>query len=141
MRTRFQPERYRLLFYLAAFWNISAALVALAAPEYHAQTLFGTADSVGDPVSAVDTQIFWVSVLFFGVGYWLVARDPSKNHGLVFIAAWGKAFVSVRWIWAYSQGVMTSFVLVGAVGDLVFAALFALFLMRARADRVHPVAG
>ncbi len=140
MSAPFQPERYRLLFYLAALWNVSAALVALAAPEFHAQTFFGSSVSAVDPVSAVDTQIFWVSVLFFGVGYWLVARDPSKNHGLVFIAAAGKTVVGVRWLWAYGEGVMTSFVILGAVGDLVFALLFAVFLMKARAHRVHSVA-
>ena len=134
MRPTFQPDRYRMLFYVAAFWNISAALVALIAPEYHAETFFGAADSAADPVSAVDTQIFWVSVLFFGVGYWIVGRDPSKNHGLVFIAALGKAFVGLRWIWAYTQGVVTSFALLGATGDLVFAVLFGLFLYRARSS-------
>ena len=28
-----------------------------------------------------NTQVFWVSVLFFGLGYGIVARDPGKNHG------------------------------------------------------------
>ncbi len=124
------PNRYRLLFYVAAFWNISAGVVALVAPEYHAQTFFGSAESALDPVSVIDTQVFWVSVLLFGVGYWIVARDPSKNHGLVFIAAAGKASVGARWIWAYTQGIVTPFALVGATGDLVFAALFVLFLVR-----------
>ncbi len=132
MSAPFRPERYRLLFYLAAFWNLSAAIVALVAPEYHTQTFFGSAASASDPEFALNTQIFWVSVLFFGVGYWIVGRDPSKNHGLVLIAAAGKAFVGVRWIWAYTQGVVAPFALAGATGDLVFAALFAVFLLKAR---------
>ena len=137
MDTSVNFKKYRLLFYVAAFWNISAAAVALLAPEYHAQTFFGSPASALDPVSAVDTQIFWVSVLFFGVGYWIVARDPTKNHGLVLIAALGKAFVGVRWIIAYADGIVLPFALVGAIGDIIFAGLFAVFLSRVRSP--HPV--
>ena len=132
MNTSFDPNRYRGLFYVAALWNVSAAGVALFAPEYHAQTFYGSTASALDPVSVVDTQIFWVSVLFFGVGYWIVARNPAKNHGLILIAALGKAFVGIRWISAYVDGIAMSFALVGAIGDLIFAGLFALFLLRAR---------
>jgi cytochrome c biogenesis protein CcdA len=69
-----------------------------------------------------------VSVLFFGLGYWLVARDPRKNHGLVLIAAAGKTVVGIRWIMAYMAGVAQPFALIGAIGDLVFAGCFAYFL-------------
>ena len=132
MRIPFNPLRYRPLFYLAAFWNLSAAAVALWAPAYHAETFFGAKALPLDPVSAIDTQIFWASVLFFGVGYLIVARDPSKNHGLVFIAALGKTFVGIRWLIAYAKGLVMLFALAGALGDLIFAVFFAIFLMNAR---------
>ena len=138
MTQRFDPRRFATLFYLAAFWNLSAATVALFAPEYHAQSFFGSSASLSDPISALDTQIMWVSVAFFGVGYWIVARDPGKNHGLVLVAALGKTFVGIRWFVAYVEGLVTPLALVGAIGDLIFAGLFAYFLVAARRVTLSP---
>ena len=122
----------RLLFTVAALWNISAAAVALLAPDYHRAMFFGPTADAGGPVGLVNTQVFWVSVLFFGLGYGMVARDPAKNHGLVLVAALGKIWVFLAWSSAWLEGEMTNFAMVGAVGDLVFAVLFMWFLVVGR---------
>ena len=135
-----EAKNARWLFYLASFWNLSAAIVALAAPDLHAESFYGNAaalSSADAAVAALNSQLFWVAVLFFALGYWLVAQDPTQNHALVLIAGLGKAAVGLRWIWAYQEGVVTSFALVGAVGDILFAALFMIFLSQHR----RPLAG
>ncbi|MEE2643771.1 MAG: hypothetical protein VYD19_02450 [Myxococcota bacterium] len=134
-------ENARRLFYLAAFWNLSAAVVALAVPSLHADSFYGDASVLNGAdaaIASLNSQLFWVAVLFFALGYWLVARDPSQNHALVLVAALGKAAVGLRWLWAYQGGLVTSFALVGAVGDLVFAGLFMLFLAQHRATSATP---
>ena len=131
MTQSFDPTRFRVLFYVAALWNLAAASVALWAPAYHARVFFGSDQGLASPDAAMNTQILWVSVAFFGVGYWLVARDPSKNHGLVLIATLGKTYTAILWFGGFLLGTVTSFALLGAAGDLIFAAFFAYFLFRA----------
>jgi hypothetical protein len=134
----FDPRRFRGLFYAAAAWNFSAAAVALAAPEFHAQMFFGSADSLEAAGGSINHQIVWISIAFFGLGYLLVARDPRKNHALVLIAAMGKASVGILWVDGYLNHAVSALVLAGAVGDLIFAGLFANFLIRARTLEVSP---
>ena len=132
MAKPFDPTRFRALFYIAALWNLAAAGVALAAPSYQAEIFFGSDQMLADPAAALNTRIVWVSVAFFGVGYWIVARNPSKNHALILIAALGKAYVAFLWFSAFLLGTVTSFALLGAGGDFIFSALFAYFLLRAQ---------
>ncbi len=82
-------------------------------------------------VALINTQAFWISALLLGIGHWIVARDPSKNHGIVLLAAIGKTYVFVEWAWHYAMGSMTAFALLGRVGDLMFAALLTVFLWKA----------
>ena len=129
----------RLLFAIAALWNIAAAAVALLAPDFHRGMFFVYATDPIATIALVNTQAFWVTVLFFGIGYGIVARDPERNHALVLIAALGKIYVFFAWSWHWHAGEMTRFALFGAVGDLVFAALFLWFLRTTR--RPESLAG
>lgn len=106
--------------------------MALALPDYHAASFYGSGVEIHGPAGQMNTQAFWVSVLFFGIGYAIVARDPSKNHGLVLVAALGKTYVFVLWTAAWLRSEMTDLALAGAAGDLAFAAAFAWFLLRMR---------
>ncbi len=124
---------WKPLFYVAATYNIVAAVVALTAPRFHTARFFGPDTAFEGSVALLNTQAFWVSVLLFGVGYWMVARDPSKNHGIVLLAAIGKTYVFAIWAWHYAQGSMTAFALLGGIGDLLFAGIFAVFLWKASA--------
>ena len=128
----FDPTRFRSVFYLAAVWNLSAAAGALLFPQYHAELFFGSPLAVATPAAVLNSQIVWVSVAFFGVGYWMVAREPTRNHGLILVATLGKIYVGLRWIWAFGQGIVTPFAVVGAAGDLMFASIFAIFLLKAK---------
>jgi hypothetical protein len=69
-------------------------------------------------------------VLIFGLGYGIVAIDPSQNHGLIWLGIVGKlgvvATLGQRWL----AEVATAWVLPAAAGDLAFAVLFACFLWR-----------
>jgi len=135
MPVRFDPLRYRPLFYAAAGWNVIAARVALAAPVFHAEAFFVLEGALASPEAALNTRIMWVTVGLLGFGYWLVARDPRKNHGLVLVAALGKTCVALLWIAAFAQGTVGLLGLAGALGDLVFAALFFRFLLAFRTAR------
>ncbi|MDE0886095.1 MAG: hypothetical protein OSB70_11240 [Myxococcota bacterium] len=134
-QSAFDPVRYRPLFYLAAAWNLVAAGVALGFPGFHSQTFFADPGALATPAAVLNTRIAWLTVGFFGVGYWIVARDPRKNHALILIAALGKTSVGFLWLAAYQAQTVGLLALAGALGDLVFAGCFGLFLLRARAPR------
>ncbi len=122
----------RSLFTVAAVWNLAAAAGALLTPELHRSLFFGSAVEELGSVARLNTQAFWVSVLLFGIGYGIVARDPDRNHGIVLLAALGKTYVFLAWFRYWLAGEVTGFALMGGIGDLVFAALFAWFLLGAR---------
>jgi hypothetical protein len=132
VRPGFDPLRFRPLFYAAAGWNLVAAGVALAAPAFHAEAFFGSGAALASPEAALNSRIMWVSIGLLGFGYWLVARNPRKNHGLVLVAAMGKTCVAALWIAAFAQNTVGSLALAGAVGDLAFAGLFFRFLVAAQ---------
>ncbi len=128
----FPTRNDRWLFIIACGWNMSAAAVALLAPAFHAQVFFGPGASLAEPAAQLNTQAFWVSVALFGLGYGLIARDPSRNHGIVGLAALGKFYVAMMWSWYFFRGDAGILALLGAIGDFSFALLFVRFLLRAR---------
>ena len=71
-------------------------------------------------------------IFVFGVGYAMVAREPAANRGIVWIGMIGKFGAVAIALWRlFSQG---GYVAAQAVAlpllDLVFVALFAVFLWR-----------
>ncbi len=121
---------WKPLFWLAAFYNIAAGTVAVLAPEFHVEQFFGSATLLEGAVAHLYTQAFWVSVLSFGVGYAIVARDPDRNHGILLIAAFGKTYVFFVFTSAWLDGSMRLLALVGGIGDLAFALAFLFFLWK-----------
>ncbi|MCP5068606.1 MAG: hypothetical protein GY946_18750 [bacterium] len=134
-------DAWKPLFWIAATYNISAAAVALLTPAFHVEQFFGEATAFEGPVAHIYTQAFWVSVLSFGVGYAIVARNPNRNHGIVLLAALGKTYVFFVFTRAWLENSMSTFALVGGIGDLVFAAAFVLFLWRVDIRRGRGWAG
>ncbi len=134
-------SRWKPFFWIAAAYNCSAAAVALLAPEFHVEQFFAPGTVFEGPVAHVYTQAFWVSVLSFGLGYAIVARDPGRNHGILLLAAFGKTYVFFAFVGAWLAGSMRTFALVGGIGDLIFAAGFVWFLWRVNICRGRGWAG
>ena len=137
----FELSRWKPFFWIAAAYNCLAAAVALLAPEFHVDQFFGAATAFEGPVAQMNTQAFWVSVLLFGVGYGIVARDPGRNHGILLLAALGKTYVFVVFTASWLGGSMRALALAGGIGDLIFAAGFVWFLWRFDVRRGRSWAG
>jgi len=135
------PNRWKPIFWIAAAYNISAAAVALLTPEFHVAQFFGTTAAFEGPVTRLYTQAFWVSVLSFGIGYAIVARNPDRNHGILLLAAFGKTYVFVVFVRGWLTDSMSAFALVGGIGDLVFATAFVWFLWRVNITQGRGWAG
>jgi hypothetical protein len=116
---------WRVLFALAALYNLAVGGTMLATPGALAEQL--NVEGAGAPFALMMSGLL---IAMFGVGYALVARDPAGNRGIVWIGMIGKIGAAVLGTIQYQAGVvpLTTFAL--GMGDLVFVALFALFLWR-----------
>jgi len=121
---------YTGLFYVSAIFNWVAALTLLFGDSF-LRSLTDT-EITFDPLSK---QLFCGCVAVFGIGYWIVARDISRNRGLVWIGIIGKLMViSVLYAHAIAGSAPYSLASLSLV-DLVFTGLFVEFLLnRAPAD-------
>lgn len=121
------------LFRIAAFWNYTAA-AAFCLPS-SVLSLFG----MPTPVPSLYPQMAAALVATFGLGYHLVARNVTRNHGIVVIGAIGKTGLFALFLAYYLAGRLPVLPLVIVFGDLVFAALFVRFLLMQHRARVSAV--
>ncbi len=133
---RISDTAYSRIFLVGALWNILIAVPALVALRLNITLLFGAEhiDAIfGHYLSLLAYVTMWAAVLIFGVGYYLVSRDVSKNHGIVWMAIVGKlyffGFLSVF----YFTGRVTILGFAGGLGDLAFTLIFGFFLWDKRA--------
>jgi hypothetical protein len=118
---------YRWIFFVGALWNLlgaglfflfwrpAFAFFQLAPPNYLA---FFQA---------------WLALAFvFGIGYYYVSRDLYGNVNIVRLGIYGKTAFAAIFIYHVIFGGFHPVFLSGAVIDLVFVALYTLFLVHAR---------
>lgn len=76
-------------------------------------------------------QLTGVLVALFGVGYWLVARDPRRNANLLVLGWWSKALGSALGLWYVGKGQLPPvFVAILFVSDIIYLFPFWLILRR-----------
>lgn len=118
-----QLKHARLLFYVAAVFNFAG--VALLHPASGMATMLRLSPAPGP---GVFDQVALVAIFAFGIGYWLVARNPDRNRDLVKIALIAKLGVVAIIVSHFLAG-SANLNLVGLVsGDLLFSLAFIYFL-------------
>jgi hypothetical protein len=100
--------RYLLRF--VAVYNVLAGLTMLA--FYHESYKFL---GVPKPAMNLPIQLNGALVILFGIGYWLVQRDPLDNRNLLRLGMWSKALGSM---------LGTYYVLAGKLPPVFFVLLF-----------------
>lgn len=117
-------QQQRIMFYSAAIFNWCACLV-LFAPLGIADAMHLSHSIGGGPFE----QVALMAIALFGLGYWIVARDPGANRGIVVLGLIGKLGVVAIFFGHY--------LLVGdanlnfaslSIGDLIYSVLFIHFL-------------
>jgi hypothetical protein len=118
---------------MGAAWTIGIGGAVLAAPRWALELFYHHDPVAEEPLLWMTTGDFGLGVLLFGLGYALVAVAPDRNRGFVQLGVLGKVLVVLGMVQRFVSGVGTRWVLVAALGDLVFAVLYARFLWRTRA--------
>ena len=118
------PASWRPFFIAAAAFNFVAGLGLMLAPA----AVYAIAGSV--PPASLEVRLMGWLIAALGIGYAVVAADPSRNRGIVQAGAAGK-FGAVVLVWAHwiTGQAPTAFAL-AILGDLLFAAAFLVFLRR-----------
>jgi hypothetical protein len=120
---------YRWLFLSAAVWNmLSAGAVLFLLSDVKVRCEMG----FPGPPDTISLQLLASCLFVFGLGYYWVSRDLSRNRDLVKLGVIGKPLVFVVFFGhALAQEIPVILVIPSTV-DLLFGALFLEFLLRTR---------
>jgi hypothetical protein len=114
---------YQKMFLIGAIWNW-VATITFAVGYKIVFPLF----SMELPKYPVFFLMFLGLAFVFGIGYYWVSKDLTKNHDIIKMGIIGKLIVFVAFLWAVITG-QIHFILIGAgIVDLIFAILYMEFL-------------
>jgi hypothetical protein len=128
-------NKWQLIFLVGAVFNFLVAAAFVLAPGL-TLSLLGFAEPITNPTWYA---LFWWLVTVFGIGYYLVSRDPAGNRGIAVMGLIGKLGVWVIATVLWLQGHIPVLFYTIAVGDLAFSLLFLWFLASQRRERRSTV--
>jgi hypothetical protein len=115
----------RLLFGVAAIWNLGAALTLIINPDFLLARL-----GIDDPAARLLARSFASSVATWGIGYALIALDQKRFRDFAWLGLISKTIFFTIYAVAYFLGRISLAGFFPALVDLVFVLLFAEFLWR-----------
>ena len=120
------PRSFRVWFYSAAVYNLFWGALVCAFPNWCIGLL-----RIQDLVSAPFLQVLGMVVGVYAYGYWLLARDPVRYCGFVWIGLLGKVLGPIGFVFYASRGELPwSFGQTIVINDLVWLPAFILFALR-----------
>lgn len=115
----------RILFAVAAAWNLGAAATLIFSPDFLLARL-----GVDDPDARLLARSFASSVTTWGIGYALVAFDRKRFRDFAWLGAFSKTIFFTVYATAFLGSRISFAAFIPALVDLVFAILFVEFLWR-----------
>lgn len=112
----------KLLFIVAALWNLTGAGFGYFNTAYTFQNFFGR--ELSDPLFYEIYKGAWGTTFVYFFGYLIVAHNPLKHSGIVIVGAIGKVGFAIKLLQLYLSGTANSIVLIVVIGDLIFMLLF-----------------
>jgi hypothetical protein len=122
---------YKNLFLIAAIWNLLAGFSCWLGAVFMPDLFFGMF-GMPLPVSLFPLHAMFWFIIAFGIGYLIVSRDVSKNHGIVLIGIIAKVLFFVDCLITLASKEADLLLLLTGIIDLIFAVLFTEFLLRMR---------
>ena len=127
LKTGLTEEVYdKILFAVAAVWNLGAAATLVFNPEFLLARL-----DVSDPGARLLARSFASSVTAWGIGYALIAFDRKRFRDFAWLGVISKTIFFAVYATAYFGGRISFLAFIPALVNLAFAILFVEFLRRA----------
>jgi hypothetical protein len=120
---------YKRIFLIGALWNILGGAFIV----YFTRWIFSTAGLTPPEPPAYFHS--WIALFVtFGIGYFMVYMNMYGNKNIIILGIIGKLSFSVIFIYNMIafRGQIPLFFIIPVIGDLVFVALFCMFLNFAR---------
>jgi hypothetical protein len=115
----------RILFGVAAAWNLGAAATLIINPDFLLARL-----GVNDAAARVLARSFASSVTTWGIGYAMIAFNRKRFRDFAWLGVISKTIFFTIYALAFFSGQLSFAAFIPALVDLVFAILFAEFLRR-----------
>jgi small multidrug resistance pump len=117
---------YRPWFYAAAIYNAGwGAFVSI----FPAQLFKWIGMAAPAPIAMF--QVVGMMVGVYAYGYYLLARDPKRYCGLIWVGLAGKMLGPIGFIWAASRGELPwSFGWINVTNDLIWLPAFWIFALK-----------
>lgn len=117
----------KLLFIVAALWNLTGAGFGYFNTAYTFQVFFGR--ELSDPLYYDIYKGAWGTTFVYFFGYLIVAYNPLKHTGIVIVGAIGKVGFAIKLLQLYLSDIANSVVLIVVIGDLIFMLLFIYYFL------------
>jgi len=111
------------MYRVAAVWNWILSLSFLILPRIDI-AYFSIAGPMAPPPTLLWFDCFFGLTIAFGLGFYIISRSTTENHGLIEIAIFEKAWVFVIGLYYFLIAQASIWVLVVVSGDLLFGILF-----------------
>ena len=127
-----EKNKYSLLFLVAAIWNIVVATFCTVASPVAWSLLFDF--EFPDGLVMMLFRIMVLAIALFGLGYYIVSRDPGKNRGIVWMATIGKITLFLLFTNGFFSGYVTTIGITLLTGDFLWGIAFIYFLYATRLE-------
>ena len=111
------------MYTIAAIWNWILAIGFLLLPRID-MGYFAIAGPVDPPNTMLWFDSFFGLVFAFGLGFYLISKSTTENHGLIKISVFEKTWVFVMGVYYFLIAQASIWVIVVVTGDLLFGLLF-----------------
>ena len=117
-------ETRKQIYFLGSLWNISFAFDGLVMPKITMWFMSSSRNIITGTIPRTFFALYWALVGIIGWGYFLVSRDPDKNHGIIWVGCVAKVVVFLTFTNLYIRKKVTIAAFLGGLGDLVWTVLF-----------------
>jgi hypothetical protein len=117
-------ETRKQIYFLGALWNFSFALTGLALPKVSMWLLSGSTKIITGVLARTFFAFFWAAVGVFGLGYYLVSRDPDRNEAVIWTGCLAKVLIFFTFGRLYLRKQIKLFGFLAALGDLIWTIFF-----------------
>jgi hypothetical protein len=130
-------RHYRRWFYAAAIYNAVWGTAVVLFPT----TLLRIA-GIHEPTAVPLAQVVGMMVGVYAYGYYLLAREPQRYSGLIWIALAGKTFGPLGFVYSVFSGALPwSFGWICVFNDLIWWPVFWRFALTHGREQLLPATG
>ena len=119
---------FRILFVVAALWNLLGAAFGYFNTAFTFQNFFGR--ELTDPLVFEIYQGAWGTTFVYFFGYLIVAHNPFRHPGIVIVGGIGKLGYAVKLLQLFNAGLAGPVVLVVVLGDAFFVLTFLYYFFK-----------